>query len=250
MTIQSEKDIQALLKIGRIVALTMQTMAEALKPGITTKELDIIGAKVLAQHGARSAPIMTYDYPGATCISINEEVAHGIPSTTRIIQPGDMVNIDVCGELNGYIADTGSTFPVPPVSIENQKLCDAAKRALSLGIEAARVGNHLHAIGRAVETEANKGGFRIIRQLGGHGVGRKLHEKPSIPNYFTKRAKEKIEPGMVFTIEPFFTTGVGKIETADDGWTLYTEPGTRSAQYEHTVIITDGRPILVTSLAS
>jgi methionyl aminopeptidase len=247
MSITSERDLAALMRIGRIVGLTIHKMRDALRPGITTAELDAIGAEFLKANGARSAPQLAYNFPGATCISINDEVAHGIPGS-RVIQPGDVVNIDVSAELNGYWADSGATYPVPPVSAETQRICDCARAALVRAIEVARTGQHIHAIGKAVETHADRCGFNVIRELSGHGVGRGIHEKPSIPNYYTKRAKERLSDGLVVTLEPFVTNGNGRIHTADDGWTIKTDQVCITAQYEHTVVITSGTPILVTAV--
>ncbi len=248
MSIDTEKDLLGLMKIGRICGLTMHHMASKIEPGIKTSELDAIGAAFLEQHGARSAPIISYKFPGATCISINEEVAHGIPGD-RVINPGDLVNIDVSAELDGYFADTGATFPVPPNTPEQLRLCESTKRALDNAISAVRTGQPLHVIGKAVETEARKSGFSIIRELNGHGVGRSLHEPPrNIPNYYTTRARDRLTEGLVITIEPFLTTGKGRIVTAEDGWTLKTLDGSWTAQYEHTIIITKDRPILVTAV--
>jgi methionyl aminopeptidase len=247
MSIESERDIEGLMRIGRIVGLALQHMSAALRPGMTTLELDALGAAFLKAHGARSAPVLVYRFPGATCISINDEVAHGIPSD-RVIQPGDLVNIDVSAELNGYFADTGGTVPVPPVKSEVQRLCDTTRSALNRAIDAARAGKPINAIGRAVQTEAERGGFRIIRELSGHGVGRSIHEKPSVPNYFTNRAKDRLTEGMVITLEPFLTTGGGRIFTDENGWTIKTTDGVPGVQYEHTVIITKDRPLLVTAV--
>lgn len=247
MTAESEKDIEGLLKIGRIVGLAIQAMREALEPGMTTAELDAIGEKVLRQHGARSAPQLVYKFPGATCISINDEVAHGIPGA-RVVQPGDIVNLDVSAELNGYFADAGETVGVPPVKPETEHLLQCGREALARAIEAAHAGNKLNSIGRAVQTQAESCGYNVIRELSGHGVGRSIHEKPSVPNYFTHRAKENLTEGLVITLEPFLTPGTGRIYTADDGWTIKTVDGKGFAQFEHTVIITKDKPILVTAV--
>lgn len=247
MSIESENDIRALLRVGRAVALALQEMHAVLRPGITTAELDAVGAKVLEQHGARSAPQLVYRFPTATCISINDEAAHGIAGS-RVVQEGDLVNLDVSAELDGYFADSGMTVPVPPVAPEDERLCMCARDALNEAIQVARAGRRMNAIGRAVENVAGRCGFRIIRDLGGHGVGRGLHEEPrSVPNYFTNRAKQVLREGMVFTLEPFFTHGSGRIFTADDGWTIKTADGQRVAQYEHTIIVTSGEPIIVTT---
>lgn len=248
MSIENEQDIVALLKIGRIVGLAVQHMAEALQPGMTTAELDQIGAAFLTEHGAQSAPILTYKFPGYTCISINDEAAHGIPGD-KVIQPGDLVNIDVSAELDGYFADTGSSFAVPPVAPEKQRLLDTTRKALQAAIGAARAGQPLNAIGKAVERVATPAGYRIIRELGGHGVGRGLHESPhAVPHYYNRRARQKLKEGMVLTLEPFLTTGAIHVKTQPDGWTLKTTDGSLSAQFEHTVIITKSEPILVTAV--
>lgn len=247
MTLESPQDLDGLLKIGRVVALTLRTMQDAVKPGITTAQLDAIGAAVLKSHKARSAPQLTYKFPGVTCISINDEAAHGIPGS-RVIQPGDLVNIDVSAELNGYFGDAGASLIVPPSTPEMEVLCAAGKRALAAGIKAAQAGSKINALGRAIETVARETGFRLIRDLGGHGVGRALHEDPRrIPNYFTNRAKDRMVPGLVLTIEPFLTLGSGQIATQADGWTLKTTDGALAVQFEHTVVIMDnGDPILTT----
>ncbi|NWF70466.1 MAG: type I methionyl aminopeptidase [Chloroflexi bacterium] len=245
MTVNSEKDLMGLLRIGRVVGMTLQKMRAALRPGITTAELDHIGAEYLRQHGARSAPILTYNFPGATCISLNNEAAHGIPGS-RVIQIGDLVNIDVSAELDGYYADTGASFPMPPVKPEYQRLLDHTRAALDVAIAAARAGEKLNNIGRAVETFARKGGYKVIQDLPGHGVGRKLHEPPTVPNFYVPTLKTRLTEGMVITLEPFLSMSANRVVQQPDGWTLKTEDGSMAAQYEHTVIITRGRPLLTT----
>ncbi len=247
MTIDSEQDLIGLLRIGKIAGLALQTMLAQVRPGITTAELDAIGAEFLKREGARSAPILTYKFPGATCISLNDEAAHGIPGD-RVIAAGDLVNIDVSAELDGYFADTGATLPVPPVSPLKQKLADCARAALNKGLAAAVAGNRIFDIGRAMENEVKRCGFRIIRDLPGHGVGRKLHEPPSVPAFYTKHANQILAEGLVITIEPFVSTRANRIVTAPDGWTLKTPDGSPAAQYEHTVVITRDRPLLVTAV--
>lgn len=247
MSVDNERDLQGLLRIGKIVGMAMRTMAEALRPGMTTAQLDAIGAEYLARYGARSAPQLVYRFPAATCISINDEVAHGIASD-RVIQPGDVVNIDVSAELGGYFADTGMTVPLAPVRPEAERLCICARRALNRAIEAATAGSKINAIGRVVQQTADECGYRVIRELSGHGVGRNIHEKPTIPNYFTHRAKDRLSEGLVITLEPFVTNGSGAVYTADDGWTIKTADGSLFAQFEHTAIIRRGRPTLVTAV--
>lgn len=246
MTIDSESDLENLKRIGRIVAKVLHDMLDAIEPGMTTAELDALGARWLAEQGARSAPQLTYRFPGATCISINEEAAHGIPGPRRI-EKGDVVNVDVSAELDGYFADTGGTRVVPPASEVTTRLCHAARLALDSAAEQARAGANLNQIGKAIEHIAKSHRFHIIRNLGSHGVGRALHEEPEhIPGYFDPRDTRQLHEGMVITIEPFLSTKTTIAEQASDGWTLFGPPGTRSAQYEHTMVITRGNPIIVT----
>jgi len=246
MTIETEHDVIALQRIGRIVSLVLQQMLDAAEPGMTTRELDGLGAKLLEQHGARSAPQLTYNFPGATCISINEEAAHGIPGD-RVIRAGDMLNIDVSAELDGYFADTGGTRVVPPTNPQKTKLCHATRTALEQAMKVARAGMPINGIGAAIERTAKKYGFKIIENLGSHGVGRALHEEPEhIAGYFDRTDRRLLQEGMVITIEPFLSTKSRIVEETDDGWTLVGVPGNLSAQYEHTMIITRGEPIVVT----
>lgn len=246
MTVENNQDLMGLMEIGRIVALAMQRIAQHLEPGITTGQLDTIGAAFLKKHGAQSAPILAYKFPGHTCISINDEAAHGIPGS-RVVQPGDLVNIDVSAEKNGYWADTGRSFAVPPVTPENQRLLDSTEKALDIAIETAKAGVPINAIGKAIEQHARKHGYNVIEELGGHGVGRHIHEKPSIHNHFVRRANRKLTEGLVVTLEPFLTMGARHIYTLEDGWTLKTDDGSLVAQFEHTVVITKGMPIIVTA---
>lgn len=248
MVIRNDKDLQALLRIGQICGQTVQHMMAHVEPGITTKELDRIGANFLKKQGAASAPITAYNYPGWTCISVNEEAAHGIPGK-RVIKAGDVVNIDVSAVLEGYWADTGATMLVPPAKPKHEKLCEDTKQALYAGINAARAGKPLSDIGRAIETQAKKGRYKMLKALNGHGVGRSIHEDPTVPNFYMRKTRRyTLHEGLVITIEPFFNLGRGHIVTDDDGWTLRTPDRSISAQYEHTVVITDGEPILVTKV--
>jgi methionyl aminopeptidase len=246
MTIETQADVDALHRIGHIVATTLKTLLDALEPGMTTLEVDRLGRSLLERQGARSAPELTYGFPGATCISINEEAAHGIPGERRIAA-GDVVNIDVSAELDGYFADTGGTRVVPPISPEKARLCHAAQMALQEAMKVARAGAGINQIGRAIERTAKQHRFKVIENLGSHGVGRALHEEPeSIPGYYDRRDRRVLREGMVITIEPFLSTKSSYAEESDDGWTLHTGRGNLSAQYEHTLIITRGQPIVVT----
>ncbi|MEJ2709745.1 MAG: type I methionyl aminopeptidase [Anaerolineales bacterium] len=248
MTLDSDKDLEALKRIGHIVAQTLEEMRRHVLPGVSTGELDHIGETVLHTHGAKSAPVLVYNFPGTTCISLNDEAAHGIPGS-RVVQPGDLVNLDVSAELDGYFADAAVTVAVPPVSPLQARLINCTHNALQKGMRAARSNRPLNVIGRAVEREARRCGFFIIPELGGHGVGRSIHEKPRmVPNFYDPADHRRLREGMVITIEPFLTPGSGWIFTAEDGWTLKTKDGSLSVQFEHTVVITRGRPIVVTTL--
>jgi len=247
MIVKSEKDLRGLMRIGSICGQTLQQMLAYVEPGISTRELDAIGARFLKSHSAASAPIMAYNYPGWTCISINDEAAHGIPGK-RVIKAGDVVNIDVSAVLEGYWADTGASMIVPPINKKYQRLCDATIEALYAGIKAARSQHPVNEIGRAIHHVAKRNGLRIIRELAGHGVGRGIHEGPSVLNYYKRSERFTLVDGLVITIEPFLNIGRGRIVTDADGWTLRTPDKSVSAQYEHTVVIAGDDPILVTKV--
>lgn len=246
MTIESERDIEGLKRIGHVVSSVLHQMLDAIEPGMTTRELDAIGTKLLEEQGARSAPQLTYQFPAATCISINEEAAHGIPGG-RVIRPGDVLNVDVSAELGGYFAETGGTRVVPPTNPQKTRLCHATRTALANAMKSARAGQPINGIGAAIQRTARQYGFKVIENLGSHGVGRALHEAPEhIPGYFDASDKRVLEAGMVITIEPFLSTRSRVVNETSDGWTLVGAPGNLSAQYEHTMIITRGEPIVVT----
>lgn len=248
MTVESEDEILHLKKIGRIVGTTLKGMMQAIEVGMTTLELDQIGAKLLQEQGASSAPQLSYNFPGATCISINEEAAHGIPGA-RKIQAGDVVNIDVSAELNGYFGDTGGTIVVPPSNSIKQRVCHATRIALQEAIKKARADQPINQIGKAIEKVAKRHNLKVIKNLCSHGVGRKLHEEPkSIASYFEPKDTRILKEGMVITIEPFLSTKSSNVIEADDGWTLLCSKGNISAQYEHSMVITKGMPILLTAV--
>ncbi|MDQ0340479.1 methionyl aminopeptidase [Caldalkalibacillus uzonensis] len=249
MTVETVQELQALKKVGRVVALALQEMMNHVRPGISTAELDAIGEKVLVQHGAQSAPRGQYNFPGATCISVNEEVAHGIPGT-RVLHPGDKVNIDVSAQLDGYFADTGATLIVPPVSTQARRLCASAERALEKALQKATSGQPLSEIGRVVEEEAKRSGFTVVKNLCGHGIGRSLHEEPNhIFSFYNPFEQTRLEKGMVLAIEPFISTGDELVEQAEDGWTLKAPQGSLVAQFEQTIVVTEKEPIILTALS-
>ena len=247
MTVENEKDLSGLKKIGHIIALTLREMGDAVRVGMTTAELDEIGGRCLNKHGARSAPFLTYGFPGATCISLNNEAAHGVPGN-RMIRPGDLVNIDVSAELGGYYADASTTVLVPPIDPLKQKLCGCTRTARQKAIASARAGRPLNVIGKTIEAQARRCGFHVIRDLPGHGVGRSLHEEPTVLGYYLPSATRRLTEGLVITIEPFLSTGANHIVEGRNGWTLETPDGSLSAQYEHTIVVTRGSPLVVTAL--
>ena len=249
MIIKTQEELDAMREIGRICAITLKKMAVALQPGMTTKELDLYGAEILASYGAVSAPISCYDFPGHTCISINDEVAHGIPGE-RVIQPGDVVNIDVSAVKDGFFSDNGASFAVPPVKNTTLKLLDVGKAARTQAIAAAKAGHFLNEIGRAVEKEARRHGMKTIRNLCGHGVGHTLHDDPeTVCNYFERRDRRILSPGLVIAIEPFICLEDDYVEEMEDGWTLKTPHRHLVAQFEHTVMVREDKPPLILTLA-
>ncbi|HLI64941.1 MAG TPA: type I methionyl aminopeptidase [Caulobacteraceae bacterium] len=246
MTIGNEEELERLKRVGRLVAEVMGAMARALTPGITTAELDRLGREMLEREGARSAPELTYAFPGATCISVFPAIAHGIPGEQRIAA-GDLVNIDVSAELDGVFADTGGSFAVPPVAPRIARLARDGRRALWSGVRAVRSGGRLNEIGRAVQRFADKNGYSLIRNLASHGVGDALHEEPTeIATWYDAGDRRTIGAGQVFTIEPFLSLGSDWAVEGDDGWTLSADTGAPTVQYEHTLVATPSGPIVVT----
>lgn len=245
MTIEHASELEGLRRTGALVAMVLATMREAATAGAVSRDLDALGADLLRQAGARSAPQLTYDFPGATCISLNEVVAHGIPDS-RVLRDGDLVNIDVSAELDGYFADTGASFVVGQASPAQQRLLDATREARDAAIAQLRPGERLNGIGRTIESVASRRGFRVLRNLGSHGVGRALHEAPGqIPGHYVPGDHRRLHEGMVITVEPFLTTHCNHADEAADGWSLVCRRGF-GAQFEHTVVVTNSAPIIVT----
>ena len=246
MTADSQKDIQALKAIGHICAETLRRMQEQVRGGMTTRELDEIGRAFLAAEGARSAPQAMYNFPGATCISVSPVIAHGIPGE-HVLREGELIHIDVSAELDGYYADTGASMVVSKSERRFERLLDATKTALSKALRAARAGNPLNGISRAVQTEAGKRGYNVIYDLTGHGIGRKLHEAPSeVLNYYNPGDRRVLNDGLVLAIEPVLTPGMGRTTQERDGWSLRTTDRAIAAQFEHTIIVTRNEPIILT----
>jgi methionyl aminopeptidase len=248
MVISSEDELDKLKAIGRLCAQAMETMAKSLEPGITTKELDDIGRKILEDNGAQSAPETCYQFPGATCISVNEEVAHGIPGG-RVIKAGDLVNIDVSAVKDGFFGDCGSSYAVPPVRREIEKLCRDGKRALWTGLQQVKAGAPIAGIGNSIGAFAKKNRYTLITNLSSHGIGLTLHDEPKeIPTWPEKSERRIMEEGLVFTVEPFLSLGGTWAEDGDndDPWTLYSDPSAPTVQYEHTIVATKNGPLILT----
>lgn len=248
MSIKSPKELAALARIGRIVGLTIAEVKRHLAPGVTTAELDALAAAFLAGHGATPAPQATYGFPGAIMLSIDDEAVHSIPGDRRI-RPGDLVKIDVTAELDGYYADAADTVAVPPVGEVQRRLIDCARAAFRRGALEARAGNQVRQIGREVEAEVRRRGFSVLRDLGGHGVGRAIHEEPQVLNYDAPWNRAVLGEGLVLTIEPIIAAGRGRTVLAADRWTIRSADGSLTAHYEHSLVVTRDKPILLTKVA-
>jgi methionyl aminopeptidase len=246
VTVENDEDLLGLRRTAAVVAEARDAMLAAVAPGITTAELDGIGGEVFRRHGARSAPRSTYGFPGATCISVNEEAAHGIPSVTRKLREGDLVNVDVSAELDGYWSDTGASAPVGAVSSDASHLLDVTKQAQREAMEAARAGGRMRDVGRAVERRARRSGLRVVKNLCGHGVGGALHEGPAVPS-FDDGQRLVLWEGLVLAVEPFLSLGAEAVVEGSDGWTLRTSDGSLVAQFEHTMVVTEGKPMVLTA---
>ena len=248
MSINSPEQFEKLRGCGMIVGKALRTMAAEVRAGVTTAELCEIGSRVLAAHGARSSPPMVYRFPGDVCISVNDEVVHGIPGE-RVIQPGDLVKLDLTAEKDGYHTDSAVSVEVPSTKPNTtaRDLARCAERAFRQALAAAKVGNRTKDIGRAVEREVRRRSFHVVKELGGHGIGRTIHEPPSVPNYADFSAQHKLTEGLVITVEPIIAAGTGEITLDKDGWTYRTADGSLSAHYEHTIVITRGEPVLLTA---
>ena len=246
MSIESEADRKGLLAAGRVVREVLAAMKRAVRPGVSTAELDAVARRVLAGHGARHAPRHHYGFPGDACISVNDEAVHGIPGR-RVLRPGDLVKLDVVAEKDGYMADAALTVGVPPVSEQSRRLMECTRAAFRQAMKVARAGNRVSEIGRAVDREVRRHGFVVLRDLAGHGIGRKIHEPPSVPNQYDGAAREVLTEGLVIAVEPMISAGAGRVVEDADGWTLRTADGSLAAHHEHTLVITRGRPLLLTA---
>lgn len=246
MSIEGPNDLEGLQRVGAVVARARDAMLAEVRPGVSTAELDEVGRDVLRAHGARSAPQLAYDFPGWTCISVNDAIAHGIPSSDTRLSAGDLVNVDVSAELDGYWADTGASSAVGQVEPRLRQLLWVTRNTQAEAMAQARAGTQLNGIGALIERRAKAHRFRVVRTLGGHGVGRHIHEPPHVSNVFDRGDKTVLWEGLVLTIEPFLTTRAIDVVEDADGWTLRTPDGSIGAQFEHTFVVTNGQPIVLT----
>jgi methionyl aminopeptidase len=258
ITLKSPRQIELLREAGRLVRATFEVLREQIRPGISTGELDVIAEEYIRKQGAepvykgyvprsRGGWSSTPPFPGTICSSVNDVICHGIPSKKERLRQGDIVGIDIGLRLNGWIGDACETFPVGEVDAATRRLLDTAKRCLELGIEQARPGQTLGDIGAAIQRYAEGDGFAVVREYTGHGLGRNLHEDPTVLHYGEAGTGRKIMPGMVFTIEPMINAGSAGTKLERDGWTVRTVDGKNSAQFEHTLAITEDGPILLTA---
>lgn len=248
IVLRTAKEIDIMRKACQISAEALQIAGEAVKPGITTYEIDQIAYRYIKKQGAEPNFLNYNGYPATACISINDEVIHGIPSKKRVLKEGDIVSIDLGAKVNGYNGDNAATFACGSISDEAKRLCDTTRESLYLGIEQAIAGNRIGDIAYAIQSYCEERGFSVVREYTGHGVGTHLHEDPSVPNYGTAGRGQRLLPGMTIAIEPMINLGTKAIKCLPDGWTVKTLDGKLSAHFEHTVAITKGEPIILTKL--
>jgi methionyl aminopeptidase len=245
VTIKSEREIELMRIAGRIVANSLVELRALVEPGMTTRDVDRLADRTIRRQGGDPAFPYVNDFPGAACVSVNNEVVHGIPGK-RKLKSGDLVKVDVGAIWDGYHGDAAITIPVGDVSEEARRLTDVTENALRVGIEATRAGGHLHDIGGAIEDYVAPTGFGIVRQYVGHGVGRELHEDPTVPHFRQPSRGLRLRAGMVLTIEPMINAGTWDTRVLDDEWTVVTADNRLSAQFEHTVLVTEGEPEILT----
>ena len=248
IVLKTAREIELIRKACIISAEALQVAGEAVKPGITTWEIDKIAYDYIKKQGAEPNFLHLYDFPATACVSINDEVIHGIPSKKRVVKEGDIVSIDLGAKVDGYNGDNAATFAAGKITESAKRLCDVTEKSLYLGIEQAIAGNRIGDIASAVQTFCEANGFGVVREYTGHGVGAKLHEDPSVPNFGTPGRGARLLPGMVIAIEPMITQGDKAIKQLSDGWTVKTKDGKLAAHYEHTIAITKNGPVILTKI--
>ena len=248
IVLKTARELELIRKACIISAEALQVAGEAVRPGVTTWEIDKIAYDYIKKQGAEPNFLHLYDFPATACISINDEVIHGIPSKKRVIKEGDIVSIDLGAKVDGYNGDNAATFAAGKISENAKRLCDVTEKSLYLGIDQALAGNRLGDIGYAVQSFCEENGYGVIREYTGHGVGAKLHEDPSVPNFGTPGRGARLLPGMVIAIEPMITEGSRAIKQLPDGWTVKTKDGKLAAHFEHTIAITSKGPQILTKI--
>ncbi len=249
ITLKSPREIESMARAGRIVAETLELMRRTVRPGLTTEDLDAAAEAFIRSHpGAVPSFKGLYGFPKTLCISIDEEIVHGIPSRKRVLREGSFVSVDCGVHLDGLHADAATTIPVGAVSAEAERLMRVTRESLAAGVGAARLGNHIGDIGHAVQTVAEAAGFGVVRELVGHGIGTRFHEEPQVPNYGAPKRGPQLRPGLTIAIEPMITQGSPLTKTLKDKWTVVTVDGKLSAHFEHTVAITENGPRVLTTV--
>src|SRR5262245_40680814 len=246
MSIETAEELARLRAAGQVVARALKAMRERVRPGVTTGELDEVAGEVFHAAGARSGPQLDYGFPGFTCISVNDEAVHGIPGK-RVLRDGELVKLDVTAELDGFYADACVTVPVGEVSPGRRRLITAAEVGLRRGIAAARAGAAVNQIGAAVERVVTARGFSVCHELTGHGIGRRIHEPPTVASVYDADAREPLTDGLVITVEPIVAEGRGDVIGLPDGWTVVTRDGSPVAHAEHTIVVTGGDALVLTA---
>jgi methionyl aminopeptidase len=251
VTLKSPREIELMARAGAIVAGTLELVSGLVRPGVSTEALDTEAERFIRSHsGATPSFKGLYGFPKSLCISINDEIVHGIPSPKRILREGNIVSVDVGVFLNGFHADAAATFPVGEVSPEAQRLLEVTRQALAAGIAEARLGNHVGDIGHAIQKIAEGAGFGVVRELVGHGVGQRMHEDPQVPNHGQPHRGPRLQLGMTLALEPMITAGDPATRMLDDKWTVATADGSLAAHFEHTVAITREGPRILTRAAA
>ena len=246
VTIKSAREIELMREAGRLLSIVHEELAKIIRPGISTKYIDTVCVEIIRSYGCTPNFLHYQGYPASVCVSVNEEVVHGIPKETHIIQDGDIVSLDTGLIYKGYHSDAARTHAVGQISAGAQKLMDVTKQSFFEGIKMAKSGNHLYDISNAIADYVTPYGYGIVRDLVGHGIGTRLHEEPQIPNFAQRRKGLRLQPGMTLAIEPMINMGTADVEWMDDDWTVISADHSLSAHYENTILITEGEPEILT----